>query len=131
MKIKSISNLFCAAALSLSLFSFSNANADTTADKGKKNVKFAASLFQVQGTSKVKLAIDNDSDRKLNIYLKDKSGMVYYTESVGQNEEKYRRVFDLETMADGVYTFEITSVGGKITKEIQLKTDNTRFIAVN
>ncbi|QRR03618.1 DUF3244 domain-containing protein [Dyadobacter sandarakinus] len=129
MKTSIISNLLCAAALSLSL----NALA---ADKKKNNeadavtYKLDAAIYKVANTSKVKLSVDKNPDTKLRILLKDRTGKVYYSEMFSQKADKYRRVFDLEDMKDGKYYFELYNKQQKLVKEVKIESNMERLISL-
>lgn len=131
MKITTISKLFCALALCVSLMSFRNS--DQTEGKDDTSVKAAtmqASIFQTGSKGyKVKLAVDKGTDQNLRIYLKDRSGKIYYRELFSKKEDKYRRIFDLADMTDGTYYFELYYNDQKLTKEIQLETKTSREIS--
>jgi len=132
MKISIISKAVCAVAIMFSLSSFA-------ADKKEKNEKNSApnkvalnaAVFQLNHTNKVKLAVNKGSDSHLKIVLKDKDGRTFYAETYGKEQEKYRRVFDLEDMTDGTYYFELTSGDQKLTKEIDIHTNRDRVISID
>src|SRR5215217_1235331 len=108
MKISNISNLFCALALTLSLASFTTDKKKNKEEKTASDaVVFDAALYKVRETNKVKLSVDKAADERLRIVLKDKGGRVLYSEVFNDKDAKYRRVFDLEEMNDGVYYFEL------------------------
>jgi hypothetical protein len=131
MKISNISNLFCALALTLSLASF-------TTDKKKNNeettaanaVAFDAALYKVRETNKVKLSVNKAADETLRIILKDKGGNVFYSEVFDNNDAKYRRVFDLDKMNDGVYYFELFYNKEKLVKEVQIQSTSEKLISL-
>lgn len=131
MKISNISNLFCALALTLSLASFTtdkkkNKEEKTTADA----VVFDAALYKVKETNKVKLSVDKAANERLRIVLKDKGGRVFYSEVFNDKDAKYRRVFDLEEMNDGVYYFELFYNKKKLVKEVQIQSTSEKLISL-
>ncbi|MCF2486864.1 hypothetical protein [Dyadobacter sp. CY347] len=131
MKISNISNLFCALALTLSLASFTTDKKKNHEDKAASNaVTFDAALYKVKETNKVKLSVNKAADEKLRITLKDKGGNVFYSEVYDNNGSKYRRVFDLEEMNDGVYYFELFYNKEKLVKEVQIKSTSEKLISL-
>ena len=132
MKISLISNFLCAAAYTLSLASF-------TTDKKKSHEEsetagrttIQASLYKLADSNKVKLSVDKSDDDKLKITLKDKSGQLYYSEVYNEKDSKYRRVFDLNDMNDGKYTFELFYNKQKVTKTVEIQSKNDKYISLN
>ena len=104
--------------------SYSN---DLNADKKKKKIE--ASVYQIHGTHKLKLAVNGQ--KTLHITLKKANGEVFYSEDFNESGFKYRRIFNLDEIADGNYVFEIRSGGELVTKQVQLSTNQERFIALN
>jgi len=130
MKISIVSNLFCALALTLSLTSFAADKKKTYEDKAAvKAGAFDAALYKVNRTNKVKLSVDKGGDETLKIVLKDKGGNVFYSE-VFNDASKYRRVFDLDGMVDGVYTFELLHNKKKLVKEVMIQSTNEKVISL-
>ncbi|TDE16696.1 hypothetical protein [Dyadobacter psychrotolerans] len=130
MKITIISKLLFAFIFTLSLSSYA---ADKKGAKDKKETKSAslnASLFQIINSNKVKLAIDKGADSPVRILLRDVTGHTYYSEMSGKDQAQYRKTFDLAEMTDGTYYFELFYKNQKITKEIQLQTNQARRISV-
>ena len=130
MKITIISKLFVLA-LILSLSSFT---ADKKSDRknttSSNQVALNAGLFQLINTNKIKLAVDKGTERRLQVKLKDQGGRILYNEMYNKNAEQYRRVFDLEGMADGTYYFELLYGDQKLVKEVQIQTNRDRSISI-
>lgn len=130
MKISIVSNLFCALALTLSLTSFAADKKKNNEEKAATNAgAFDAALYKVNRTNKVKLSVDKGGDETLKIILKDKGGNVFYSE-VFNEDSKYRRVFDLDGMVDGVYTFELFHNKQKLVKEVMIQSTNEKVISL-
>ena len=131
MKISNISNLFCALALTLSLASFTTDKKKNREEKAEVNaVAFQSALYKINETSKVKLSVDKGADENLRITLRDKSGKVYYNENFVDKDGKYRRIFDLEEMGDGVYYFELIHNKTKVVKQVEIESSNEKLISL-
>ncbi|SKC01280.1 hypothetical protein [Dyadobacter psychrophilus] len=131
MKISNISNLFCALALTLSLASFTTDKKKNKEEKAAPDaVVFDAALYKVKETNKVKLSVNKAADERLRIILKDKGGKVFYSEVFNDKDAKYRRVFDLEEMNDGVYYFELFYNKKKLVKEVQIQSTSEKLISL-
>ena len=130
MKITIISKLFV---LALILF-LSSFTADKKSDRkntaSSNQVALNAGLFQLINTNKIKLAVDKGTERRLQVKLKDQGGRILYNEMYNKNAEQYRRVFDLEGMADGTYYFELLYGDQKLVKEVQIQTNRDRSISI-
>lgn len=135
MKISIVSKFVLSLTLSLSLVSFSYAK-ENEGEKTDKKVKtsamaFDASLYKLAGSNKVKLAIDKVSDAAVSVVLKDVKGNVIYQEVLNKNEnEPYRRLFDVEAMEDGTYYFELYNKDQKMTKKLEIATSNNKVVVL-
>jgi hypothetical protein len=135
MKITTVSQFVLSLTLSLSLVSvtFAKGNEGEKTDKKVKTsvAAFDASLYKVANTNKVKLAIDKIPETSVNLVLKDTKGTVIYEETLPKNNDQpYRRVFDIEGMEDGKYYFELYNKDQKITKKLEIATSNTKVVAL-
>ncbi|MCE7066517.1 hypothetical protein [Dyadobacter sp. CY326] len=131
MKISSISKLFCALALTLSLASFTTDKKKNREEKTAANaVAFDAALYKINDTNKVKLSVNKSAGDNLRIILKDKSGKVYYNEMFSENDAKYRRVFDLDEVGDGVYYFEVINNKQKLVKQVEIESTSEKLISL-
>ncbi|TLU94399.1 hypothetical protein [Dyadobacter sediminis] len=132
MKTSIISNLFCAAALTLSLASFTTDKKKNSEEKETASrATIQASLYKLSDSNKVKLSVDKSTGDKLKITLKDKTGRLYYTEVYNEDDSRYRRVFDLNDMNDGKYTFELFYNKQKVVKTIEIQSKNDKYISLN
>ncbi|KAA6441664.1 hypothetical protein FEM33_01370 [Dyadobacter flavalbus] len=131
MKISLISNFLCAAAYTLSLASFTTdkKNSEEKETAGRKTIQ--ASLYKLAEGNKVKLSVDKSSDDKLKIILKDKNGHLYYSEVYNDKDSQYRRVFNLNDMNEGKYTFELFYNKQKVVKTIEIQSKNDKYISLN
>lgn len=131
MKISLISNFLCAAAYTLSLASFTTdkkKNPEKSETAGRSTIQ--ASLYKVAESNKVKLSVDKSSDDKLKITLKDDNGRLYYSEVYNENDSRYRRVFDLNEMNDGKYTFELLYNNQKVVKTVEIQSTSDKQISL-
>jgi hypothetical protein len=85
-------------------------------------------VYQVENTSKFKVHFENLADTPVMLRIKNSSNKVIHSEVV--KDKKYVRKFNLDNMADGSYTFEITNKDESYTKEIQLETLSARTIQI-
>jgi len=132
MKISLISNFLCAAAITLSLASFTTDKKKNHEEKetaGRTTIQ--ASLYKVAESNKVKLSVDKSSSDKLKITLKDNNGRLYYSEVYNENDSRYRRVFDLNEMNDGKYTFELIYNNQKVVKTVEIQSKSDKYISLN
>ncbi|HEV7381519.1 MAG TPA: hypothetical protein VGN64_17095 [Dyadobacter sp.] len=127
-----ISKIVLVATLICSLSSFANdKKAEAMAKvEAAKLAGFGASIFQLNNTHKVKLSVDKKKDSHLRIILKDQFGRTHYNELYSKNEGQYRRTFDFTNMADGTYQFELVYKDYKLTKEVQLETNQDRIFVI-
>jgi len=129
MKITIISKLALAFVLTFSLVSFT-ADKKEAMEKAARSAGFDASLFQLNNTQKVRLAIDKGNGSHLRVILRDDAGRTYYNELYNKGKNGYRRIFDLAEMNDGTYHFELYYKDYKLTKTIQLDTSKDRVISL-
>jgi hypothetical protein len=130
MKFSIISKMLCAFALSVSLMSFAGSGEKDGRNKNDTGASFAASVIPLKDTFKVKLAVNTGTNDKLKIILRDKTGKVYYAERFSQKEEPYRKVFDFTNITDGSYFFELYYQNKKLTKEVEIQTNEQRTISL-
>jgi len=85
-------------------------------------------VYQLENSSKFKVHFENIAEAPVVIRIRNSSNKVLHEEVV--KDKKYVRKFDLESMADGNYTFEITNKEESYTKEIELQTLTARTIQI-
>jgi ribosome maturation factor RimP len=90
----------------------------------------AVAVFQVENTLKFRVHFENYAGDDVKIKIRNSADKVVYEETV-KNTQKYMRKFDLSTMADDTYTFEITNKRESYTKEISLQTLSARSLQIN
>ncbi len=87
-----------------------------------------AAVYQIPGTTKVKIHFLNPSSKDVHLTLKTADNQVVYTEFAG--EKKYIRKFDMKDLQDGMYYFQLSNGTQTITKEIALQTVSARNVAI-
>jgi hypothetical protein len=85
-------------------------------------------IYQLDNTTRFKVHFENASGGPVIIRLKNAANKIIHQEEV--SEKKYIRRFDLATLEDGNYTFEISSTKEIYTKEIQLQTLSARTLHI-
>ncbi len=85
----------------ISLSSFADTN-------DEKEPKFKAVVFKKQNTMTFKAIAKELSGAKITVKIKNKTGNLFYDESY-YKKETYNRNFDVSTLEDGEYVFEIKS----------------------
>ncbi|MBC7922482.1 MAG: hypothetical protein H7Z75_15490 [Ferruginibacter sp.] len=83
-------------------------------------VSLQAAVYQVENTTKFKIHFENTSSNPVVIRIKNGADAVIHEEVI--LDRKYIRKFDLEQLADGKYTLEISNEQERVTKEIELRT---------
>ncbi|MGV3561606.1 hypothetical protein [Larkinella arboricola] len=79
-------------------------------------------IYRSINSAKMNLMIENYIEVPLYVSLRDEKNEVLHTEKVSKRLKKYWRKFDMETMKDGLYTFEISDGLNKVTKSFRLET---------
>ncbi|RRB18333.1 hypothetical protein [Larkinella knui] len=93
-------------------------------------------VYRSINTAKMNLLIENYIEVPLKVTLMGENKEVLHTEKVSKRLKKYWRKFDMETMKDGLYTFEISDGFTKVTKSFRLETQKvevkepTRFVSL-
>ena len=90
----------------------------------------AVAVFQVENTLKFRLHFENYAGDKVKITIRNSADKVVYEETV-KNSKTYIRKFDLSSMADDTYIFEVASKHQSYTKEISLQTLSARSLQIN
>lgn len=73
-----------------------------------------------------RVLMNNPSRQKVQILIKDADNNILHEQTPG-NDERYIRRFNLSTLADGTYTFEIGSGKDKYTQSFQILTQTNRL----
>lgn len=93
-------------------------------------------IYQSVNSAKMNLMIENYIEVPLKVSLMNERNEVLHTEKVGKRLKKYWRKFDMATMEDGLYTFEISDGFTKIAKTFKLETQKvpvkqpSRFVSL-
>ncbi|MCF0054878.1 hypothetical protein [Dyadobacter sp. CY356] len=133
MKISKTLILPCVLALAISLSSFTSEFSEKVENPQKEETTkktFDVYLVKVPNTSKVKLLVDKNADARLRILLTGKDGKVYYSEINDDKQSKYRRLFDINDLTDGVYYFELYSKKQTLIKEIRIQSASEKLVSL-
>ncbi len=88
-----------------------------------------AVVFRLENTMKFKAIIKNPSGKDIRVMIKNASNDLVYEDKPGRMATYIRR-FDLSGLADGDYTFEITSGKETHKQTISVETVTTRVASV-
>jgi len=118
------SKAFILASLMLvtSLSAFANVN-------DEKEPKFKAVVFKKQNTMIFKAIAKELSGAKITVKIKNKNGDLFYDENYFK-KETYNRNFDVSTLAEGEYVFEITSKNEIYEQKFVITSGNIKVIVV-
>jgi hypothetical protein len=83
---------------------------------------FGVGMFPKKGTLTMNLLIENYSTKSILITLKDKKGKVYFSQLLGKKQRRNWLKINMEEMKDAVYEVIVFNGRDKITKEINLRT---------
>ncbi|MFT4033468.1 MAG: hypothetical protein QM669_13690, partial [Siphonobacter sp.] len=72
------------------------------------------------------LTFQNPDKQKLTIAIKDKENATLFTETT--NNANYLRLFDLSTLGDGKYVFEVVGSQDHYTQAFEIKTQTSRVV---
>ncbi|MDQ1088045.1 MULTISPECIES: hypothetical protein [unclassified Siphonobacter] len=120
-------NFILAAFVAFSSLAF-NATAAITSDPAKETVKANPYNAQLAQDSQLRfqLTFQNPDKKKLTIAIKDKENTTLFTETT--TSEAYLRLFDLSTLGDGKYTFEVLGGKNRYTQSFEISTQTNRVV---
>jgi len=84
--------------------------------------------FSNVGDTRFKVTFANTGKRSM-LFIRDEAGRILYDEAVARNAQ-YTKVFDLSTLGDGKYTFEVSRGKEKFTKPFVISTQTMRSVNV-
>lgn len=113
---KSVKNF--ALALVAGLFTFTAVSATELAE-GKT---FDVGMYRVVNTMKINLTIAKEQGNWVEIRIKNEKNETIYVEIVNRKTTQFAKKFDLQSLEDGKYRFEISNGKETVTKEINLQT---------
>ena len=96
---------------------------------GPETGKLQSTIFQIPNSLKFK-AIATGCGNKLSIVIRGYDHTPIYTE-FQNNGHDYMRTFDLSTLTDGEYTFEISNGEETIKKTFTIETTMARMVSSN
>ena len=91
--------------------------------------RFSATVFPIYQTAKCKVIFTRGDAAFVKVRLKNEAGQVLFEQVV--TELAYTRRFDLSGLPDARYYFELQTPVERYVKEIQLKTQAFRALAVH
>ncbi|MFD2571460.1 hypothetical protein ACFSUS_12495 [Spirosoma soli] len=89
-----------------------------TADTVYVRPSFAVSMYVVQPTGSVRVAVDNYWSRRLLIQLVDAKQQVVYEEAIRPKDQPYRRLFNLDQLTEGTYHLQISDGRQTVTRNV-------------
>ncbi|MBC8112030.1 MAG: hypothetical protein H7Y04_13295 [Verrucomicrobia bacterium] len=123
MKTKITTSLFAVAFFFIcSLASFANINDD-------KNPTMQAAVFPSVNALVFHALVDNNENSDLYIIIRNERGNKVYEECQPKTA-KYRRKYNLSSLADGNYTFEINNGTDTYTKSFRIETKQSRNVVM-
>lgn len=136
MKISVASILLCAIALTSPFTSLAIEKKENSKETGHVRVAtFNTSLYKIAHSNKVRLLVDANESDHIRVFLKDKSGKIFYSQTVSRRDMGDKRVFslifDLDEMRAGTYFFQVRDENdNSLVKEVSIENINTRVISV-
>ncbi|MFD1143424.1 hypothetical protein ACFQ4C_20020 [Larkinella insperata] len=94
----------------------------STSPNVSRTKSMGVAIYRSINSAKMNLLIENYIEVPLQVSLLDEKNEVLHTEKVSKRLKKYWRKFDMETMKDGLYTFQISDGLNKVTKSFKLET---------
>lgn len=118
-------------AIALFAFSFTSVKAASLEDpKETAKTSYAINVFKGQ-EGKVNFLLEKVKGKRLAVTLRNAKGEILFTETIAKNATGYARRFDLNSLTDGKYSFEVTDGETTLKKEVDLSTDQpTRMVFV-
>ncbi|MGA0555360.1 hypothetical protein ACO2Q8_01830 [Larkinella sp. VNQ87] len=93
-----------------------------TAPNVSRTKSMGVAIYRSVNSAKMNLMIENYIEVPLKVTLMSDNQEILHSEKVGKRLKKYWRKFDMATMKDGLYTFEVSDGFTKITKSFRLET---------
>ncbi len=91
--------------------------------------KLEAAVFRVAESLKFKAIVGTAQQEKLSVVIKNENGKIIYSENL--LSKGYYRTFDLSSVGDGTYKFEISNGNQTYTQTFQIQTTTVRTVEVN
>jgi hypothetical protein len=128
---KNTKNSIKALAIVLTLATATTEGMAQKAVSGKVSTTEKVSNLNVEdlGSLRFKLAFENPLKQKAKISLVDIDNNVFFND-YSAKDVQYVKAFDLSNLADGKYAFIVESGNDKLTKELVIKTQTFRGIAL-
>lgn len=98
----------------------------TPAHEASASGELRAVVFPSANPLKVKVCFENPAQERVLLTVKDETGNVVYSGSVG-HQRKYVGLIDMSALGDGDYTVLLESKSGRYTQPFQLRTQTSRL----
>lgn len=136
MKNSVASILICAIALTSPFTSLAVEKKENSREAAHvRSTTFNASLYRIAHSNKVRLLVDANKSGHIRVFLKDKSGKTFYSQTISKRDRRDKHVFslifDLDEMRAGTYFFQVRDENdNSLVKEVSIENINTRVISV-
>ncbi|GAB3020617.1 T9SS type A sorting domain-containing protein [Spirosoma pulveris] len=131
--IKSLALAFSLAVVT-SVYSFANATATNPIGRPSKVATYKTGIYTT-ASGKLNIALDKETNGRVDIRLKDTTGKVLYAQYLGKRDKGCRLSLNLSDLEDGTYTVEISNGAETTTQNVVLSTNQpttpNRLVAIN
>jgi hypothetical protein len=129
-------SLIASAFLALTIATTSSSFAADHKETAGTQSTYQSVVYPLINTSSIRVNVNKQKDAKINVTLKNESGMILASERLGKGHESSAIRFDLNQLQDGIYQVEISDGNTKQVKEVKLQTSapsvtTERHIAMN
>ncbi|GAB3273881.1 hypothetical protein GCM10027347_46550 [Larkinella harenae] len=100
-------------------------NASASPNVSRTN-SMGVAIYQSISSARMNLMIENYIEVPLQVTLRDENNEVLHAEKVNKRLKKYWRKFNMESMKDGLYTFEVSDGFTRIVKSFRLETQKVQ-----
>jgi hypothetical protein len=94
-----------------------------------KSKTFEVGVYQSINTLTMNVMIEKLGDNDLVVILRDEKGAVLIKRVMRKSNKSYHGKYDMTDLADGKYTFEFIKGDEKITKEVNLQTNQPKEVS--
>ncbi|SOD93444.1 T9SS type A sorting domain-containing protein [Spirosoma fluviale] len=117
-----------------SVASFAKATETNPIGRASKVATYKTGIYTtVKG--KLNIALDKETNGRVDIRLKDTTGTVLYAQYLGKHDKGCRLSLNLSDLEDGTYTLEISNGAETTTQNVILSTNQpatpNRLVAIN
>ncbi|MGA0558767.1 T9SS type A sorting domain-containing protein [Larkinella sp. VNQ87] len=128
--------LFTSALIALTFAASTSFATDNKDEKAKPKSTFQTGVYPMANSMKVGVNIRKEKESNVNVRLIDSNGYTLATKRLRKGSESANLRFDLQQLADGQYTVEISDGSMTEVKTVKLQTstpvvETTRLISMN